>query len=96
MHSLAMYSRRKCTPASSSKKTILFVGSQDSDVHLLASETLPQTKYHRIAVGDVNGLVEALHQIERRLHDAPHNVMRLSNAMARLSDGETRPNRPIV
>ena len=48
-------------------KSILFVGSQSSDVHLLASEALPDAKYHRIDVGDVNGLVQVLHQIERGL-----------------------------
>ena len=48
-----------------SRKTILFIGSQSSDVHLLANEALPDTKYHRIDVGDVSGLVKVLHQIEQ-------------------------------
>jgi len=79
-----------------SKKTIVFVGSQDSDIHLLASEALPQAKYHRIAVGDVKGLVQALHQIERRLNDGPKNGVRLSNTVGGLSDSETRETRPIL
>ena len=58
-----------------SGKTILFVGSQGSDVHLLASEALPDAKYHRIDVGDVNGLVQVLHQIERGLKDGADNVV---------------------
>jgi hypothetical protein len=47
-----------------SGKRILFVGSQDSDVHLLASRALPSNRYHRVDVGDVDRLVTALHQIE--------------------------------
>jgi len=57
-----------------SGKTILFVGSQSSDVHLLASEALPN-RYHQIDVGDVNGLVQVLHQIERGLKDGADNVV---------------------
>jgi hypothetical protein len=48
-----------------SGKRILFVGSQDSDVHLLASKALPSDKYCRVDVGDVDGLVNALHAMER-------------------------------
>src|SRR3954468_7580230 len=54
-----------------SGKTILFVGSQSSDVHMLASKALPDAKYHRIDVGDVNGLVQVFHQIERGFKHAP-------------------------
>jgi hypothetical protein len=48
-----------------SGKRILFVGSQDSDVHLLASRALPSGWYHRVDTGDVHGLVNALHAMER-------------------------------
>jgi hypothetical protein len=48
-----------------SGKRILFVGSQDSDVHLLASRALPSGGYCRVDVGDVDGLVNALHAMER-------------------------------
>ncbi len=48
-----------------SGKRILFVGSQDSDVHLLANRALPSGRYCRIDTGDVDGLVSALHAIER-------------------------------
>jgi hypothetical protein len=51
-----------------SGKRILFVGSQKSDVHLLAS-ALPPGKYRRVDVGDVNGLVSALQGME-------HGVLR--------------------
>jgi hypothetical protein len=47
-----------------SGKRILFVGSQDSDVHLLASRTLPPNRYYRVDTGDVDGLVNALHAME--------------------------------
>src|SRR5262249_8631510 len=48
-----------------SGKSILFVGSQDSDVHLLASRALPSGGYCQVDVGDVDGLVNALHVMER-------------------------------
>jgi hypothetical protein len=48
-----------------SGKRILFVGSRDSDVHLLASRAVPSSRYHRVDVGDVDGLVIALHAVER-------------------------------
>jgi hypothetical protein len=46
-----------------SGKRILFVGSEKSDVHLLAS-ALPSDKYRRVDVGDVEGLVNVLHAME--------------------------------
>ena len=52
-----------------SGKRILFVGSQSSDVHLLASRAIPSRKYCRVDVGDVNGLVSALHAMERAVAD---------------------------
>ena len=48
-----------------SGKTILFVGSQNSDIHLVASRALPSSRYCRVDVGDVDGLVDALHAMER-------------------------------
>ncbi len=48
-----------------SGKRILFVGSERSDIHLLASGALPSGQYHRVDVGDVDGLVGALHAMER-------------------------------
>jgi hypothetical protein len=48
-----------------SGKRVLFVGNRDSDVHLLASRALSPDMYSRVDVGDVNGLVSALHQTER-------------------------------
>jgi hypothetical protein len=47
-----------------SGKRILFVGSQSSDVHLLASRALPCGRYYRVGVGDVDGLVSALRAME--------------------------------
>src|SRR6266516_925028 len=48
-----------------SGKRILFVGSETSDVHLLASRALPSGGYCQVDVGDVDGLVNALHAMER-------------------------------
>jgi hypothetical protein len=56
-----------------SGKRVLFVGSEDSDIHLLASRALPSDRYCRVDVGDVAGLVNALKTIERAVkseHDA--------------------------
>jgi hypothetical protein len=47
-----------------SGKRLLFVGSERSDVHLLASESVPKEMYWRISVGEVGQLVSALHAIE--------------------------------
>jgi hypothetical protein len=47
-----------------SGKIILFVGSRDSDVRLLASRALPSGRYYRADTGDVDGLVNALHAME--------------------------------
>jgi hypothetical protein len=50
-----------------SGKRILFVGSQNSDIHLLCNQALPSSKYYRVDVGDVEGLVSALHALERSI-----------------------------
>jgi hypothetical protein len=50
-----------------SGKRILFVGSESSDVHLLANGALPSDRYWRVDVGDIDGLVNTLHVIERTL-----------------------------
>jgi hypothetical protein len=47
-----------------SGKRILFVGSQDSDIHLVASRALPPSRYCRVQVGDVDGLITALRAME--------------------------------
>ena len=56
-----------------SGKRVLFVGSQNSDVHLLASRALSSDRYCQVDVGDVERLVNALHSMElaiQREHDA--------------------------
>jgi hypothetical protein len=52
-----------------SGKRIIFVGSEGSDVHLLASRALAPANYRRVDVGDVTGLVEALHEMECAVTD---------------------------
>jgi hypothetical protein len=47
-----------------SKKPILFIGSERSDVHRLASCALPPSRYWRVDSGDAQGLTNALHAIE--------------------------------
>jgi hypothetical protein len=59
-----------------SGKRVLFVGSDSSDVHLLASQALPSDRYWRIDQGDVKGLVKALHAIERVVvHEYQSNMI---------------------
>jgi hypothetical protein len=48
-----------------SGKRILFVGSKESDVDLLASRALPPCQYYRVSTGDVDELVSTLHAMER-------------------------------
>jgi hypothetical protein len=47
-----------------SGKRVLFVGSEGSDIHLLASHGLSADRYYRVDVGDVEALVEALRRLE--------------------------------
>jgi len=55
-----------------SGKRILFVGSGNSDIHLVASRALPSSKYWRVDVGDVDGLVNALLAMERAVMTERH------------------------
>jgi hypothetical protein len=48
-----------------SGKKVLFVGSRESDVHVLANRALSPDRYCRVDVGDVDGLINALHAMER-------------------------------
>jgi len=50
-----------------SGKRLLFVGSERSDIHRLAKNGLPPSKYYRVDVGNVDQLVEALHSLERAI-----------------------------
>jgi hypothetical protein len=53
-----------------SKKRLLFIGSQNSDIHLLASRALSSSgRYCRVDVGDVESLVNALRSLERAVKD---------------------------
>jgi len=57
-----------------SGKRVLFVGSEGSDIHLLASGAMPSDRYCRVDVGDLAGLVHALKTIEQAVkseHNAP-------------------------
>ena len=47
-----------------SGKRIIFIGSESSDVHRLASNGVPTGRYWRVDVGDVRALVEVLKGIE--------------------------------
>jgi len=43
-----------------SGRSVLFIGSAESDVHLICSKALLPEKYQRVEVGDHSGVVEAL------------------------------------
>ena len=49
-----------------SGRTVLFVGSARSDVHLLCAQGLPPERYHRLDVGDATGVARALDTIARQ------------------------------
>jgi hypothetical protein len=59
-----------------SGKRILFVGSQQSDVHLLASSAPSCGRYRRVDVGDADGLAKVLHDIEREIRSARNMTVR--------------------
>jgi len=59
-----------------SGKRILFVGSQQSDVHLLASGALSCGRYHRVDVGDADGVAKVLHDIEHEIMSARKMAVR--------------------
>jgi hypothetical protein len=61
-----------------SGKRIVFVGSETSDVHLLASQALPADRYARVDVGDIESLLASLHAMERAI-----TAERNSNLMLR-------------
>ena len=61
-----------------SGKRIVFVGSETSDVHLLASQALPADRYARVDVGDIESLLASLHAMERAI-----TTERNSNLMLR-------------
>lgn len=46
-----------------SGRTVLYVGSERSDIHLLAARELPAGRYHRVDVGDPAGVARALEAI---------------------------------
>ena len=46
-----------------SGRSVLFIGSPDSDVHLVCSTSLPQEAYRRVDVGDVEGVSRAISEL---------------------------------
>lgn len=46
-----------------SGKPVLFVGSAQSDVHLVCTEGLPASSYRRVDVGDAEGVARALQEL---------------------------------
>jgi len=46
-----------------SGRSVLFIGSPDSDVHLVCSTNLPQEAYRRVDVGDVEGVSRAISEL---------------------------------
>ncbi len=58
-----------------SGKRVLFVGSEDSDVHLLAHQALPSNRYERVNVDDVDSFVSTLHLWEREIQRDRFSVL---------------------
>jgi hypothetical protein len=59
-----------------SGKRIIFVGSEGSDVHLLASRALAPSRYRRVDVGNGTGLVQALYDMECAVIDERQSRMK--------------------
>jgi hypothetical protein len=57
-----------------SKRRILFIGSETSDVHLLAAADVRAGQYIRVGCGDINGAIRALHAMEHAI-TAQHNCV---------------------
>ena len=58
-----------------SGKRMIFVGSESSDVHLLAKGALSPLDYYQVGVGDVDGLVQSLRAMEELVvHERQSNV----------------------
>ena len=79
-----------------SGKRILFVGSQDSDVHLLASRARPAGGYSQVDVGDVDGLVNALHALERTIAGESNASACTHGWFARLGLSRGRARSPLT
>jgi hypothetical protein len=80
-----------------SGKRILFVGSTSSDVHLLASRTLPPDRYCQVNMGDVPGLLNALRAMERAVaSERVSAVVRLDHAPVLTRPGPRRSLQPAV
>lgn len=54
-----------------SGRTVLYVGSERSDIHLLAARELPAGRYRRVEVGDPAGVARALEEIAEAAAPAP-------------------------
>lgn len=54
-----------------SGRTVLYVGSERSDIHLLAARELPAGRYRRVEVGDPAGVARALEEIAAAAAPAP-------------------------
>lgn len=48
-----------------SGRSVLFVGSERSDIHRLCNDVLPEDRYARVAVGDAAGVAAALERLLR-------------------------------
>jgi len=57
-----------------SGKRVIFVGSEDSDVHLLANRALSASHYRRVKVGDAQGMVKILHSMEEAIVAERHGM----------------------
>jgi hypothetical protein len=62
---------------------VLYVGSVESDVHLLCSERMPTTAYYQAPSGDADAVAAALEALaDRALGDAGHEARRSAGKLA--------------
>jgi hypothetical protein len=59
-----------------SGRSILYIGSARSDVHLLATRDLPPERYRRVEVGDSVGVARALEEVAEKARRDKNQVLR--------------------
>jgi hypothetical protein len=69
-----------------SGKRIIFIGNESSDVHLLASGARSLLDYHRVDVGNVDGVVKSLHAMEEAIIREREHDMQKADFPARVAN----------
>jgi hypothetical protein len=74
---------------------ILYVGSTDSDVHLLCTEWLPPTAYHQVPTGQPALVARALEALSDRALGSGQEAERRPGRRAVMSSAPLAPGAPV-